>query len=186
MSVTDHRDEWEKGPVIEEWRVIPGAEDYEASNVGRVRRRTHGVGTRPGRILALKKNWQGYWTLRMMVGGKARTCRVGRLVLMAFTGENRLGLDCNHINSKRDDDRIENLEWATRSENQKHAFEFGALRPPVMTCESAPRAKLNRHQVIEIRDRVRRGEKKCRIAEEFGVSNSTIARAASGSSWSTI
>ena len=34
-------------------------------------------------------------------------------------------LEVNHINSKRDDNRLENLEWVTRSENNQHAWTFG-------------------------------------------------------------
>ena len=36
----------------------------------------------------------------------------------------------NHINNVRSNNRVENLEWVTYSENQKHAIRIGARKIP--------------------------------------------------------
>ena len=50
-----------------------------------------------------------------------------RVMLLAFVSppSNPAKLDVNHINGISDDDRLENLEWATRQENSYHAYSTG-------------------------------------------------------------
>lgn len=42
---------------------------------------------------------------------------VHRLVLLAFRGEPKKGEEARHLNDQREDARLENLEWGSRSEN---------------------------------------------------------------------
>ena len=54
---------------------------------------------------------------------KGKTVSVHRLVCMVFYPNHKnYGKDVNHKNGIRDDNRVENLEWVTRSENQIHAY----------------------------------------------------------------
>ena len=50
---------------------------------------------------------------------------VHRLVAQTYINNPENKTEVNHINSQRDDNRVENLEWATRSENNQHAWDFG-------------------------------------------------------------
>jgi predicted N-acyltransferase len=50
---------------------------------------------------------------------------VHRLIAETFLDNPNNKLEVNHINNKRDDNRIENLEWATISENNQHAWTYG-------------------------------------------------------------
>lgn len=59
------------------------------------------------------------------LGGIVRTS-IHQLVAEAFV-QNPLGLpEVNHKNSDRSDNRAENLEWVSHSQNMKHAYHNGA------------------------------------------------------------
>jgi len=64
------------------------------------------------------KDWYQY--IMLYKNGKWKTYRFHRLILSAFKWVS--DLHCNHKNWVRDDNRIDNLEWVTRSENEKHKY----------------------------------------------------------------
>lgn len=60
----------------------------------------------------------GYRTLSFDKGnGKRTTYQVHRLVLECFDGKFNKDLQVDHINTIRDDNRLENLRWCTAKEN---------------------------------------------------------------------
>jgi hypothetical protein len=69
---------------------------------------------------------QGYARVGIYIGNyKTKTIKIHRLVAQAFIDNPFKKTDVNHINGIKNDNRIENLEWSTRSENMKHAFKNG-------------------------------------------------------------
>lgn len=97
----------------EVWKSIPGHPGYEVSNYGRVR-----SGIKGSHLLSIHKDWNGY--LKVTLGRFGRNKRVHRLVLEAFIGPCPVGCQCDHINTVRTDNRLENLRWATESENKRN------------------------------------------------------------------
>lgn len=122
------------------WKPIPNHEkDYEASNLGRIRTATtktsytkwHGERHWQQRILKYKsKNENTYKTgyrVDLWKNGKPKTYLVARLVASAFI-KNELSnnkLTINHIDGNRLNNKIENLEWCSISDNIKKGFETG-------------------------------------------------------------
>lgn len=99
---------------MENWKDIAGYEGrYQVSDMGRVRNKT-------GRILSPAKNSRGYQRVLLCKDGKKKNHSVHRLVALAFVPIGREGLEVNHINGIKTDNRAENLEWVTRSENMAH------------------------------------------------------------------
>jgi hypothetical protein len=58
-----------------------------------------------------------------------KNARVCRVVLKSFTKVEGNSLQVNHKNLDNLDDRLENLEWCTRSENQLHSYKYGNRMP---------------------------------------------------------
>lgn len=108
----------------EVWKSIPGYEEsYEASNMGNVRSidrtiiRSNGRElNRKGLVMKPSINKDGYKQIPLSAKGKRKTFRVANLVAIAFMGKQN-GLEVDHINGVRDDDRLSNLRWVTHKEN---------------------------------------------------------------------
>lgn len=92
------------------WKAVPGYEGYKVSNFGNV------SGLR-GWILTPRKTKNGYLTVELYKEGKRKTMRVHRLVYEAFNGTISPGLQANHINEDKTDNRLENLNLMTPKEN---------------------------------------------------------------------
>ena len=50
-----------------------------------------------------------------------------RLVVAAYLGESEL--DVNHIDVKKGNNNISNLEYVSKSDNMKHAYKLGLAKP---------------------------------------------------------
>ena len=100
---------------------------------------------------------------------------VHRLVLSTFNPiENMENYDVNHKNGDKLDNRLDNLEWCTRSENIKHSYRNG-LQTKVSNLHGTYRV-LNEDDFDKIRDLHHRGYFDWEIAKETGCSRSLISR----------
>lgn len=96
------------------------------------------------------KDQKGYLRISLCKKSKKSTFKVHRLVAQHFIPNIDNKPQVNHINGIKIDNRLENLEWATASENTKHAYDTGLnSKPPAIK-------KLNEQQVLEIRSKFKK------------------------------
>jgi hypothetical protein len=101
----------------EEWRTIPFAPDYEASNLGNIRRVALCPPQFHMRHLKPKSN-NGYPEVVLKVDGVPLFIRVHQVVCRVFHGDRPTGKDeVGHIDGNRRNARADNLRWVTKEEN---------------------------------------------------------------------
>jgi len=107
----------------EKWKPVVGYEGtYEISDRGRIRslERTLCDGRRmKGKALKPWIHSEGYSYIYLCRDGKPKGKFIHRLILEAFTGPCPDGMECCHNNGDPLDNRLKNLRWDTRSNNEK-------------------------------------------------------------------
>ena len=115
-----------------QWKKIEGYEGfYEVSSDGQVRSmdRVDSADRKlKGRTLKMRQAPNGYLFVHLCINGIKAGKSVHRLVAEAFHGDSDKWV--NHINGDKLDNRAENLEWMTPSENAQHAWDTG-LQPRI-------------------------------------------------------
>ena len=101
--------------ATEEWRRCQyPLVRYEVSSLGRMR---HAKRKKP---LQLTEQRKGYLVFCAYIKGKIKTFKVHRQVALSFCEGWREGLQVNHKDGNKHNNRATNLEWVTASENIRH------------------------------------------------------------------
>lgn len=105
----------------ERWKEIPGT-NYSVSTKGNLRNDKFGTPKIPGKS-------KGYLSASLYTNGIRETRKVHRLVAEAFIPNPDNKPQINHKDGNPLNNSVDNLEWATGSENMIHAFRTGLAKP---------------------------------------------------------
>lgn len=163
-------------------QVVEFPNHYEVSNLGRLRRSNDtGHSTYAGRILRAHPTRRGYLGAMFTVGSKRYPRRVSRVVAEAFLGPIGRDLVVNHKNGDVTDNRVENLEIVTQSDNVRHSID-------VLGCKRARGerqhlSKLTEDDVRHILEMARAENSRQQIADAHGVAKQAITAILTGKTW---
>lgn len=127
---------------MEIWKDIRDYEGiYKISNLGNIKSlpREHVK----GKLLNPARNNRGYLRVALSVKGRVRYDSVHRLVAETFIPNPKNLPEVNHIDGNKLNNKVENLEWTTKSQNQIHAYKTGLRK-------TTPRQRETSRKNIEI------------------------------------
>lgn len=163
----------------EVWKDIEGYNGkYQVSNFGRVKsmqrfvkRKSESKTLLSEKLMKIKKDKDGYLLVDLYKDNIIKRMRVHRLVAEAFIDnpENKPHVD--HINTIRDDNRVENLRWVTRKENMNNPATYDKL------------GKHSRKKILQFSTDgtfIREWESAREIERELLIDNSWVAKCCKG------
>lgn len=182
---------------VEFWQDVTGYEGlYQVSNLGRVysleRKKTRQRGSIV-EVMTFKpfmKKQQtktdGYLTTGLTdQTGKKKTVSVHRLVALMFIENPENKPEVNHKNGNKTDNKVNNLEWNTPTENSQHAYDTGLKKGA--KGETNNKSVLTETDVLEIRKLYKLGgETQLTLCNKFKVSKSTIKHILKRRTWKHI
>jgi hypothetical protein len=176
----------------EEWKKVNGYDDYEISNHGRARsfrgKITKGPGNGPGtkrarmEIPVLMKpsmGKNGYYSVNVIDRiGNQKACYIHRLVMDAFVGPCPSGyVVCHAPDPDKNNNHIGNLRYDTRRENSRDYLRVDDGRKNKIK-------KLSECEILDIRDRLSRGESGKKIATLYSITPTSVSAIKNRKTWS--
>lgn len=188
---------------MEKWKNIPGQPNYEASDLGRVRR--------IGKVAALKPDILkgGYAVYALSHDGIVKKHLGHKLILLTFVGEVPDGMESDHVDFDRANNELINLQYLTHEENAAKSamagrYKTGEAHWTKVSPEKVSRgenhgsnlhpetvrrgilngrAKIDNNDVFRIREMREAGLKLKEIGDAFGMSISQIHNICKNLQW---
>lgn len=167
----------------EKWVDVLGWEGYyKVSNLGRfksLKRKTSSGRSISEKILTQNLVKVGY--LRVHLRSKNNKSVLSHILIARSFIPNPEGKkEVNHKNADKTDNKVSNLEWATRLENVEHAVLLGLIK---YQGEDNFSSKLTNKQVLDI---FNSNLPRKVIAKNHGINVEQIYKIKSGATWSTV
>lgn len=114
----------------EVWKTINGYEDYQISNLGRVKSlcKNKPIMLKAGRAKS------GYFTVCLHKNKQPLTHNIHRLIAEHFIPNPENKKYVNHIDGNKENSTLSNLEWVTHAENMQHAYDTGLMKKRKCIC----------------------------------------------------
>lgn len=173
------------------WKDVVGWEGlYQVSSMGRFKSlsREKTLGARGKKIMKsfiMKQNEvKGYLTILFYNNSIRKKYQSHRVVANHFIENTKNKRTVNHINGNKKDNRINNLEWSSDSEQQIHAVKIG-LRNKTLG-ENSNLSKLNETLVKEIRELHKQKVKQNKLAITYNINRNTVSNIVNNKTWKHI
>lgn len=137
------------------------------------------ISNRHGRQLGYRES-RGYVVVALNLHGVKRHVLAHHVVWESANGPVPKGLELNHINGRKDDNRLVNLEAVTTAANLRHALDTGLRINPYGEAKAT---KLTTAQVVDIRRRAAAGTTHRALADKYGLSRQYVGAIVRGLVW---
>lgn len=163
---------------LEIWKDIPNYEGiYQCSNHGHIRN------LKFFRILKDGSNPNLYPSVSLYKGNKRTSTHVHKVLMTLFKDNHENFPQINHINGKKRDNRLENLEWCSASHNINHAFRTGLN---IHRVGFRTHCKLDETQAKTIKKCLSDGVQSRVLAKYFNINESVVCSIKIGRTWRDI
>ena len=173
------------------WIDIFGYEKlYQVSSYGKIKSLNY-KRMNTERILAPNKDKDGYLLISLSKNGIVKKYKIHQLVLTHFVGPKPFDKAVSrHMNNKRDDNLYTNLQWSTKSENQKDRILNNTVSTNLKLINqfgsNNRKSKLNNDKVLEIRNLIKNNYSDSEIADLYGVLRKCINDVRNHKTWNHI
>jgi hypothetical protein len=135
---------------MEQWKDIPNYENlYQISSLGNARsldRFSKNNVLLKGKPIKLNEDKFGYFRFTVTKEGLSKTLRIHRLVGELFIPNPFNFPQLNHKNGNKRDNYKDNLEWCSDSDNKKHAYSKGLMKPGNKYTKNKVKSNLPRYR----------------------------------------
>jgi hypothetical protein len=138
------------------------------------------------KVRAEFKTRDGYLLVTTTINGEKTTASAHRMVWTYFRGLIPDGLTINHLNGKKDDNHLANLDLATLSEQRRHAIDVLNVNRNRPKGERNPKAQTTAEQVIEMRRSRAMGMPVKDLAAVYGMKPKAISAICCRRTWKHI
>ena len=157
---------------MEYWIELDEFPNYQVSNLGRVKKKectiiySNGIKCNYKEKILKPDLVKGYFRVSLSKDNFQKRFLVHRLVAKYFL-ENKLNKPCvNHIDGNKMNNVVDNLEWCTYSENERHSYK-------VLNKVNNNR-KLTINQVLDIKENCVKNKNTKHFMDRYNVSRNTI------------